>query len=206
MDTKLAELLDDLHRRGREFDAAQSDRLDRLRNLEPDTARLLALLVRALAPRRVLELGTSNGYSTIWLADAVEDVGGTLVSVEFDATRAEGARENLRAAGLERAVDLRVEDARDVLAASADGEWDLVFLDAERPAYAAYWPDLVRALPPRGLLAVDNVLSHANDLLDFRELVAADARVSDALAPTGAGLLLVVRETGRGGFAPSRRD
>ncbi|HEX4563745.1 MAG TPA: class I SAM-dependent methyltransferase, partial [Solirubrobacteraceae bacterium] len=131
MDAKLAELLDDLHRHGREFDAAQADRLERWRNLEPDTARLLALLVRALAPRKALELGTSNGYSTIWLADAVHSVGGELTSVEIDAARAERARENLSAAGLAHAVDVRVEDAGAVLAASADDDWDLVFLDAE---------------------------------------------------------------------------
>jgi predicted O-methyltransferase YrrM len=195
VDVKLAELLEDLQHRGREHDAAQPDRLDRWRNLEPDTARLLAVLVRALAPRRALELGTSNGYSTIWLADAARSGGGSLTSVEIDAERAERARENVRAAGLADAVELRIEDAGAVLAASADGEWDFVFLDAERPAYVSYWRDLVRVLPPRGLLAIDNVISHADELIEFRELVARDARVSEALAPTGAGLLLLVRES-----------
>ena len=70
-----------------------------------------------------------------------------------------------------------------------------MFLDAERAAYVSYWPDLVRVLRPRGLLAVDNSISHADELSEFRELVAHDARVSEALAPTGAGLLLVVRES-----------
>jgi predicted O-methyltransferase YrrM len=194
VDDALATLLDDLHRRGKQHDATQEDRLDRWRNLEPDTARLLALLVRALAPRRVLELGTSNGYSTIWLADAVRDVQGTLTSVEIDAARAERARENLGAAGLEEVARLEVADAGAVLAASGDGEWPMVFLDAERPAYVAYWPDLVRVLPPRGLLVVDNVTSHAHELTEFRALVAGDARVSEALVPTGAGALLVLRE------------
>jgi predicted O-methyltransferase YrrM len=194
---KLAQLLDDLHRHGREYDAAQADRLDRWRNLEPDTARLLALLVRALGPRRALELGTSNGYSTIWLADAVRSAGGSLTSVEIDSARMERARANLSAAGLEQAVELRIADAGAVLADSADGAWDFVFLDAERPAYVSYWPDLARVLAPRGVLAIDNVISHADELIEFRELVAHDARVSEALAPTGAGLLLVVREGGR---------
>jgi predicted O-methyltransferase YrrM len=81
-----------------------------------------------------------------------------------------------------------------VLAESGAGAWDFVFLDAERPAYAGYWPDLVRVLAPRGLLVVDNVISHAAELAEFRELVSTDRRVSDALAPTGAGALLVVRE------------
>jgi predicted O-methyltransferase YrrM len=196
MDVALQTFLGDLHRRGREFDAAQPDRLDRRRNLEPDTAQLLALLVRALAPERVLELGTSNGYSTIWLADAARSVGATLVSVEVDAERAAQARENVRAAGLTDAVQLRIDDAGAVLRDSADGEWGFVFLDAERPAYASYWPDLVRVLPERGVLAVDNAISHASELTQFRGLVARDGRVGEALVPTGAGALLIVRGAG----------
>lgn len=193
IDGGLAEYLEQLHAHGLEHDARRSDRLERLRNLEPDSARLLAVLVRALAPRRLLELGTSNGYSTLWLADAAREVGGSLRSVDIDPARADLARENLRRAGLEGLVELRVEDARSALAAAADGEWDFIFLDAERPAYAAYWPDLVRVLAPHGLLAVDNVISHAGEVAELRALVAGDARVTDALAPTGAGLLLVVR-------------
>jgi predicted O-methyltransferase YrrM len=194
MDPELAELLEDLYARGRQRDARQADRLDRLRNVEPDTARLLAVLIRALAPRRLLELGTSNGYSTIWLADAARVVGGSLTSVEIDPERTAMARENLQRAGLREVADLRVDDAGSTLATSEDRQWDFIFLDAERPAYPGYWPELVRVLAPRGLLAVDNVISHADELVQFRQLVAQDERVSDALAPTGAGVLLVVRE------------
>ncbi len=134
MDSLLVELLEELYARGREHDAHRADRLDRLRNVEPDTARLLALLIRALAPRRLLELGTSNGYSTLWLADAARTVGGSLTSVEIDPARTAQARENLRRAALEDVVDLRVDDAGTVLSAGADGEWQFIFLDAERPA------------------------------------------------------------------------
>jgi len=143
-----------------EHDRAQADRLDRFRNVEPPTAELLGVLIRAAGARRILELGTSNGYSTIWLADAAESTGGAVVSVELDPERTSLARENLREAGLEDRVELRVEDAGAALARSPDEHWDLVFLDAERPAYISYLPDLVRALAPRGLLAVDNVISH----------------------------------------------
>lgn len=194
MDDQLGAFLDELYRRGREHDEQQADRLKRWRNVEPETARLLAVLIRALAPRRLLELGTSNGYSTIWLADATRSVGGSLVSVEIDATRVERARKNLAQAGLVDIVELRVEDAAMTLSASADGAWDFIFLDAERPAYPGYWPDLVRALAPRGLLAVDNVVSHASELVEFRELVAGDKRVMEALCPTGAGALLITPE------------
>ena len=194
MDKHLTALLEELQAYGVEHDAGQPDRLDRLRNLEPDTARLLAVLVRAARSRAVLELGTSNGYSTLWLADSARAVGGRVVSVELDPARSSQAARNLDRAGLRSLVELRVQDAADALRDSPDAAWDMIFLDAERPAYPGYWPDLVRALKPGGLLAVDNVISHADQVRDFRALVSADPRVTEALAPTGAGALLVVRE------------
>lgn len=194
MDTDLMTLLARLHHHGVEHDATKPDRLDRLRNLEPDSAQLLSLLVRATNAARVLELGTSNGYSTIWLADAVRATGGRLVSVELDRARSAEAADNLRQAKLLDVVELRVGDAGRTLAESADAEWDLIFLDAERPAYTSYWPDLRRALRPGGLLAVDNVLSHAEQVADFRALIAADGSVREAVAPTGAGVLLVLKD------------
>ena len=192
MEGRLLNLLDELHAHGVEHDASESDRLNRLRNLEPDTARVLVLLVRATGARRLLELGTSNGYSTLWLADAVRSVDGHLTSVDNDAGRSAQARQNLLHAGLGELVDLRVEDAAITLRESPDRCWDMIFLDAERPAYTGYWPDLVRVLRPGGLLAVDNVLSHAAELSDLRRLVRAEDRVTEAVVPSGAGMLLVV--------------
>ena len=185
-------MLDELHRDGVEHDEGKSDRLERRRNVESDTARVLALLVRATAARRVLELGTSNGYSTIWLADAVRGVGGRLLSVDVDMVRSREAARNLDRGGVRERVELRVEDAALTLRKSPEGAWDVIFLDAERSAYAGYWPDLLRVLRPGGLLAVDNVLSHAEEVRELRALVNAEERVSEALVPTGAGLLLIV--------------
>ncbi len=193
MNDTLLTVLDELHRYGTAHDAGLADRLQRLRNVEPDTARVLSVLVQAVGARRLLELGTSNGYSTLWLADAVRSVGGRLVTVDVDAARSALAAQNLDRVDLRELVDLRVEDAAMTLRDTPDGAFDLIFLDAERSAYADYWPDLVRALRPGGLLAVDNVLSHAAQVAHFRALVRADARVSEAVVPTGAGLLLVVR-------------
>jgi predicted O-methyltransferase YrrM len=186
--------LEALHRAGREHDARQSERRDTLRNLEPATAELLAVLVRATGARRVLELGTSNGYSTLWLAEAVAATGGRVCSVDVDPGRTAAARKNLARAGLDAHVELRTEDAGDVLAQAAPAAWDLVFLDAERPAYAGYWPHLLRALRPGGLLVVDNVLSHAEQVADLRALVAAEPTVRACVVPMGAGALLVVRD------------
>src|SRR5947199_41862 len=130
----------ELYAASREHDAAQADRLARFRNVEPETAELLAVLIRATGARRILELGTSNGYSTLWLADAAEETGGQVLSVDVDASRTELARANLAAAGLAGHVQLRTEDAGATLAGSPDMAWQFVFLDAERPAYPSYLP------------------------------------------------------------------
>ena len=199
MDARLSALLEDLHRDGVAHDRGETERLRRFRNLEPESAAVLALLVRATAARRVLELGTSNGYSTLWLADAVASVGGRLLSVDIDAGRSSQAARNLERGGVSGAVELRVEDAADTLGASPPESWDLVFLDTERSAYAAYWPELTRVLRPGGLLAVDNALSHAEEVRELRALVHADPRVSaEAVLPTGAGLLLAVLDARAG--------
>ncbi len=189
-------LAEELYAASREHDAAQADRLERYRNVEPETAELLGVLIRAAGARRILELGTSNGYSTIWLADAAQSTGGHVLSVELDPGRTELARANLAAAGLEDRVELRTEDAGAVLAGADDGAWEFVFLDAERPAYPGYLPDLVRTLAPRGVLAIDNVLSHAHELVEFTALIEREPRLTQTVVPVGAGLRLAVLDSG----------
>ena len=181
-----------LYDAGREHDLAQADRLDRWRNVEPETADLIGVLIRAAGARRILELGTSNGYSTIWLADAAEATGGRVVSVDIDPARIWLAAANLAEAGLVDQVELRSEDAAATLARSSDAEWDFVFLDAERPAYAGYVRDLLRVLAPGGVLAVDNVRSHEQELVEFTTLIEAEASLTQTVVPVGAGLRLAV--------------
>jgi predicted O-methyltransferase YrrM len=82
MDPQLEQLLERLYEAGREHDAVTPDRRERRRNVEPESVRMLAVLVRTLRPQRMLELGTSNGYSTIWLADAARAVGARLTTGE----------------------------------------------------------------------------------------------------------------------------
>ena len=193
MNSERQAFLDELYAAGRAHDEALEDRLQRFRNVEPETAELLGVLVRALRARRVLEIGTSNGYSTIWLADAADAVGGAVVSLEVEPERTAQALGNVTRAGVKHAVDLRTQDAGQALASYDDASWDLIFLDAERPAYVSYWPDLLRVLVPCGLLVVDNALSHAKELVDFSELVYGTEGVTSTLLTVGAGALLIVK-------------
>jgi predicted O-methyltransferase YrrM len=191
MSPEREQLLRELEAHGREHDAALADRTQRLRNVESETAQMLGVLARAVGAQRLLELGSSNGYSTIWLGDAAEDTGGRLLSVDFDPGRAGQAVKNVARAGLEQTVELRTEDAAETLAALPAEAADFVFLDAERPAYASYWPDLVRVLARPGLLLVDNAISHAEEVAELRELVEGDDRVACSLVPIGAGVLAI---------------
>ena len=183
-------IADEVFAAGRDYDAGQPNRLDRLRNVEPETAELLGVLVRATRARRILEIGTSNGHSTLWLADAAEAVGGHVETLDIDPRRTEQARANLERAGLQERVSCRTIGAAQALAEYPDAAWDFVFLDAERPEYTGYWPNLRRTLAPGATLAIDNAISHESELQSFSRLLGDDERLTTALVPIGAGLIV----------------
>ncbi len=190
MKAKLKAYLETVYSESRAHDETQTERAACWRNLHPDSAALLAVLVRAKQARKVLEVGTSNGYSTLWLADAVRDTGGSLCTLEIDKARKKAARQNLREAKLEDYVRMEVCDAGEFLR-DYSKYFDVVLLDADRSQYTAYWPHLQRILTkPGSLLVVDNVLSHADEVQAFIALVEADKNFSSMVLDIGAGLLL----------------
>jgi len=201
MNQPLSAFVDELYAYGVAHDAAQPDRLLKHRNLEAATAALLSLIVRVAGARQVVEIGTANGYSTIWLADAVGDTGGHVVSVDAaasDAARTNLARADALQSGLAERVELRQEDGGAYLARLADGSVDLLFLDAERVEYPSWWPHPVRVLHPGGVLAIDNVLSHADEVAPFLTLLARDpSRLLGSTVAVGKGLHLAWRRGGQ---------
>src|SRR3954449_8877568 len=131
MDATRQAFLDELYAHGRAYDEQRQERVQRLRNVEPETAELLGVLVRAMHATHVLEVGTSNGYSTIWLGDAAQAVGGGVLSLEIEPERTALALGNLTRAGVKGAVELRTQDAGEALAQFGEESWDLIFLDSE---------------------------------------------------------------------------
>ncbi|MGY1856067.1 O-methyltransferase [Modestobacter sp. SYSU DS0290] len=182
-----------LHEEGARLDADRATPGKRPRNLSPDAAALLAVVVQAMAAERVLEVGTSNGVSTLWLARAVQGRDGTVHSVDVDGDGQRAAAANLARVGLARHVELECADGGDVLRRLPDGSQDVVFLDADRSRYAGWWPDPVRVLRPGGLLAIDNVLSHPDQVADVRGRIEADPQLTSTVTAVGKGLLLAVR-------------
>src|SRR5512134_1993 len=137
MDARLLTLLDELAHFGRDNDARETERPRRMLNITPATGRLLWILVRHARATRILEVGTSNAYSTIWLADAARAAGGRVITLERDPNKVGLARENLGRAGVAPWVDVREGPAAETLA-GLPGPFDLVFLDADRASYRTY--------------------------------------------------------------------
>jgi predicted O-methyltransferase YrrM len=189
----LDSVLVELEQFGKVNDASTAERTRRMLNITRDTGEFLAVLVRATLARRVLEIGTSNGYSTLWLANAARAIGGSVTTVELADYKIGLAAANFARAGLARYISIVHDDAGRVLERSADGSFDLVFLDSERPEYPGWWPNLRRVLRPGGLLVVDNATSHPEQMAPFVALVSADAEFSTSLVPVGNGEFLAVR-------------
>ncbi|GGW20694.1 O-methyltransferase [Streptomyces capoamus] len=169
----------------------------------PLEGRFLALLVRLLRARTVLEIGTFTGYSALCMAAELPP-DGTLVTCELDPGHAEIARRHFAASPLAGRIDLRLGPALEQLK-SLDGPWDLVFIDADKQGYADYYEAVLPRLSDTGLIAVDNVLQFggvANPLDDkpdtvalraFNEKVRDDPRVEQVVLTVREGITLIRR-------------
>ena len=193
MDATTQRIIDDLLVAAEEHDAAQADRLDRWRVLEPDAGRLVWFVAQALPARSIVEIGTSRGVSTLWLADAARSVGGHVLTVDVDPDAQDAARVSLEAAGLLDQVTFRRGDGGAVLADLPDGSVDLLFLDAERAEYPSWWPHPMRVLRPGGLLVADNATSHAEEIAPLRDLIQSDDGMVMITVAVGKGELMALR-------------
>jgi caffeoyl-CoA O-methyltransferase len=173
----------------------------------PATGALLHVLTLAARARRVLEVGTAIGVSTLYLARALPD-DGTVISFEIDPERQQAARRYLERAGLAGRVDLRLQDAREGLR-ELDGEFDMAFLDGVKAQYGDYFEGVLPLLRVGGVLAVDNVLrggtvatGRSDGIRSDEDIAAArtfnqqlidhDALTS-TITPVGDGVLIGVK-------------
>ena len=193
MSDQLQSLLAELEQFGKANDREMTDRPRRMLNITRGTGEFLAVLVRATVARRVLEIGTSNGYSTLWLADAARVIDGAVTTIESAEYKVGLATKNFARSGLAAWIMLIHDDAGLVLGRSADDAFDLVFLDSQRSEYVGWWPQLKRVLGPGGLLVVDNATSHVEEMAAFVALVEADTSFTTSLVPVGKGEFLAVK-------------
>jgi len=193
VDERLEALKAELERFGKANDQATSERSRRMLNITRETGVLLSVLVRATGARRVLEIGTSNGYSTLWLAEAVQATGGGVTTVERSDYKVGLASAAFARSGLEGRISLLQGEAGRLLPGFAAAGFDFLFLDAERSEYLAWWPQLRRVLRAGGLLVADNAISHAQEMAPWTALVQADPLFTTSLVPVGNGQLLAVK-------------
>jgi caffeoyl-CoA O-methyltransferase len=163
--------------------------------VSPNEGKVLRLLAEVVGARRILEIGTLGGYSTIHLARGIPE-DGVLISLEIDERHAEVARQNVERAGLGARVEIRVGDARKLLAELAErdeGPFDLVFIDADKTGYPEYLEWALRLTRPGSLILGDNTIgggtiidpqdSSTRAIHDFNEKLARDPRLSAIILP-----------------------
>jgi predicted O-methyltransferase YrrM len=160
----------------------------RLRQVPPVTGRFIALLAASAPAGSLLEIGTSAGYSTLWLAMAARSVGRRVTTFEIDPAKCALARATFDAAGVEEVIDLVAGDA--LLHLAACDQIGFCFLDAEKDIYGPCFDLVVPRLVPGGLLLADNAISHQAALRPMLDGAMRDPRVDSVLVPIGEGVLL----------------
>lgn len=167
--------------------------------VSPTQGKLLMILAQTVGARKILEIGTLGGYSTIWLARGLTE-GGRLITLEADAKHAEVARSNIARAGLSDVVEVRLGKALETLPGlTSEAPFDLIFIDADKVGYPDYFSWAVKLSRPGSLIIADNVVrkgavidaesSDANvrGVKRFYELLAAETRVSATAIQTVGG-------------------
>ena len=167
-DAQILSVLRNVEAFGQENDAQETDRARRMLNLERNTAALMHILVLSSGRKRILEIGTSNGYSAIWLGCALRRIPGAqrLSTIELNARKVQQARANIASAGLSDTISVHEGSATEIVK-TLQGPFDCVFFDADRISV----PEQLRLLLPKlerdVLLLADNILSHPEEVAGY---------------------------------------
>ena len=164
---------------------------ERLRQVPPATGKFLALLASGAPRGSFLELGTSGGYSTMWLSLAARQSARRITTFELSESKTRLARETFKAAGIEDLVDLVPGDALEHLAEYEDVAF--CFLDLEKSIYVKCYDIVVPNLVPGGLLIADNIISHREEAAPLVRRALKDERVDVLIVPIGSGELVCRR-------------
>jgi predicted O-methyltransferase YrrM len=201
MDQAVLEVLAEYEKRGAEEFKLQSlgkmeewlSRRDEfLIAVGPATGQLLNILAKSIKAKTILELGTSFGYSTIWLAEAARATGGRLITLDKAANKQNYARTMLMRAGLASHVEFRLGDALDTIHA-LKGPFDLVLVDLWKEVYVDAFDLFYPKLSPGALVAADNMIlpeNYREDALRYRKHVRSKPKIDSVLIPVGSGVEL----------------
>lgn len=163
-------------------------RMKRLRQIPPETGRFIAILAVSAPDGDIIEIGTSAGYSSLWLALACRVTGRKLTTYEILPEKIELARETFRVANVEDAIDLVAGNALDYI--HKHEKIAFCFLDAEKEVYAECYESVVPRLVPGGILVADNAINHRETLQPMLDRALQDDRVDALIVPIGKGELV----------------
>ncbi|HEX2561782.1 O-methyltransferase [Phenylobacterium sp.] len=193
MDQRVEAVLAEYHdRAAREAQDPELSRDERLLPVGPEVGRFLNGLIKGAKAARILEIGTSYGYSGVWLAEAAAAVGGRVISLDLADYKQAYARERLERAGLAQVVEHRSGDALELIPALEE-HFDFVLLDCWKDIYAGCLDRFFPKLAKGAIVAADNMLqpvSARQDALAYRRAVRAKPGVSSVLVPLGSGIEL----------------
>jgi predicted O-methyltransferase YrrM len=190
MDARVAATLERLYAEDAAQRTANLPSSQRTRNVDHETGRWLTLLVLATGAREIVEMGSSNAVSTIWLASAARQTGGHVTGTEILPDRAAEANRNLAEAGLDDIARIIPGDARQT-ARSIAGPIDLVFIDAEKEDYVDHFLTVVDRVRPGGLILADNVASH--DITAYQDFVRGRHDLETVTIPIARGIEFTVK-------------
>lgn len=182
----LDQLLAELEEHGQDNDAQTTERSQKLLNITKDTGEFLAVMVKATKAQAILEIGTSNGYSTLWFASSLPETG-NVTTVEVLPHKIALASHNFQKAKLSHKIKQIESNAVDYFKKLDQQQFDIIFLDAERSEYMLFANKVVTALKPGGLLICDNAISHASELADFIAYIKNHQHFTTSLLPVGKG-------------------
>jgi len=191
----------------KEFDADTEKILSNLEktqksfwNLDRYCANFLYELVLMKNAQHVLEIGTSNGYSGIWILKALEETKGTLTTIEFWEKRQRIARENFAHLNLDKIAEPKIgsaivvlEDLADEINKNKRKQYDFVFIDANKKEYLDYFKLVDKMLLKGGVIVADNILSHKEKTIRYVENLFSNKAYSSDILEIGAGMMLSVK-------------
>ncbi len=163
-------------------------------NVDNESANFLSLLIKTSGAKNALEIGTSNGYSTIWLAKALKTTGGKLTTIEFWDNRLDVAVENFKKTGVADIIEPKLGQAVMILEEMAYSNnppvFDFVFIDANKSEYIKYFKLVDKMLKKGGIIAADNILSHYKKVEPYIKEITSRTDYQSQLIPLDTGIMV----------------
>lgn len=205
---KIMNYIEDLYKSNSEMDRRTFIEGTELKDFIPvvdnDVARMLKLIIYLTKPKKILEIGTSIGFSASSMARVVKEYGGKIVTIEYDEKVARQAEENFRKQGLDEVIEIKMGDAKTIIP-NLNEEFDMIFQDVDKRLYPVLFEDCVKLLKHGGVLAAEDTLFPVLDLeerwhnliepiKEFNKLVVNDDRLFSTMLPIGDGFVIAIKK------------